>query len=89
MVSGDSVCDSKHHLAGWEKEVLKIQKDWLLPLFLSLFFLLHFASTEQKRVMTPMEESRFGDHGRISCSLGAFIIHWFVFLLGTFPSPIV
>lgn len=68
------------------KRGFKVQKDWLLPLFLSLFFLLLFANTEQKRVMTPMEESRFGDHGCISWSLGAFIIQWFVFLLATFPS---
>lgn len=89
MVSGNSVCDSKHYLAGWEKEALKIQKDWLLPLLLSLAFLLHFASTEQKRFMTPVEESRSRHHGCISCSLGTFIVRWFVCLLGTFPSLIL
>lgn len=71
MVSGDSVCDSKHYLAGWEKAILKIQKDCSLPVFLFISFS-YFASTEQNRVVTPMEESRSQDHGCISCSLGAY-----------------
>lgn len=38
-MSGGSVCDSKHYLAGWEKQILKIQKDCLLPVFLSVLAL--------------------------------------------------
>lgn len=66
-----------------KKEILKIFKDCLPPLFLLFSFLLHFKTAEQKRVMPPMEESWSQVQGCISCFLWAFRIDLFAFLLGT------
>lgn len=53
MVSGNSVGDSKNYLTGWEKRGFKC-----LGRMLAFSFLLQFKSTEEERVMTPMEDSR-------------------------------
>lgn len=73
-MSGDSLVTATSP-ARLGKRGFKNTERLLATTVLPLSFLLHFASTGQKRVMTPMEESRSGDHGCISYSPGAFIIY--------------